>query len=128
VEACRVRHYNPPLAAEEKERSADLCLRTVHTRHGTCCFAPKDLTISPTSLEKRVVSRFQVKEGDVVEVSFSPEDEEGSVVNSVNSWWEGVVVKIKGDFHVVEFPEEGCFVQEVVEKERLRYTRWTCTS
>ncbi len=65
-------------------------------------------------------SRFDIKEGDPVEVSFKAEDEEENVNVGLNSWWEGVVVKIKGDFYVVEFPEEGYFVQEVVEKERLR--------
>lgn len=116
VEASRVRHHNPPPCGEDLERFASCRSYCEWAQVDVSVFkncAPRNMTIS------WCFTRFHVHEGDAVEVSFHPEEEPASV--NVCSWWEGVVVKAKGDFYVVEFPDEGCYVQEVVEKDRLRY-------
>ena len=57
---------------------------------------------------------FDPRQGDKVEVSFSEEDQ-------VESWWEGDIYQIKGDFFIVGFSDQqDPSAREIVERERLR--------
>ena len=74
------------------------------------------MSIPPSSLSAEVPHR--PGEGDWVEVAFKGDD------GAVDAWWEGQVVKTKGDFAYVNFPSVGGLKpQEVVEVDRLRPAR-----
>ncbi len=72
----------------------------------------------PPTMTPMEREHFKPKVGDSVEVSFSEDGE-------LESWWEGRVDKVKGEFYVVCFPDEGgALTNEVRAPQNSPCTRW----
>jgi hypothetical protein len=60
----------------------------------------------PPPMTQREMEQFFPRVGESVEVAFSEDGE-------LESWWEGRVDKVKGDFYVISFPDgEGALSNE----------------
>ncbi len=71
----------------------------------------------PPTMTPMEREHFKPKVGDSVEVAFCEEGE-------MESWWEGRVDKVKGEFYVVSFPDEGGAVTNEVSVSKPSCTRW----